>query len=114
MSDFKKIEGYENYEVSKYGKVFNTVTKKYVNGSKDNHGYILVTLSNKNKPKTLVLHRLVARSFLENPNNKKIVKHRDGDNMNNAVSNLYWSSCHQVQEQSRGIVISKNVLLDFN
>ena len=103
MSEVKKIEGYDNYEVSKDGRVYNSRTKKYINGSKDNHGYVLITLSKNNKPKAHMLHRLVARSFLENPNNKEIVKHRDGNNSNNDVSNLYWMSFQEIQVHNWGI-----------
>ena len=49
--------------------------------------------------KTYKVHRLVAEAFLPNPENKKMVRHIDGDPYNNDVSNLEWFS--RVEESKR-------------
>ena len=49
-------------------------------------GYIYVRV---NKQK-YALHRLVALAFLENPENKEVVNHKDGNKTNNKLSNLEW------------------------
>lgn len=36
------------------------------------------------------VHRLIAETWLENPNNYKYVRHIDGDKTNNNVNNLQW------------------------
>jgi len=98
MRNWKKIVGYDNYEVSDDGKVRNTKTAYILKGAVDKQGYHLVILSKNNKPKTQVIHRLVAQAFIENPEKKEIVKHRDGNNGNNRISNLYWMSFAEVRE----------------
>ena len=53
-------------------------------------GYKRVTLYKENKPKTKLVHRLVAKAFLSNPNNLMVVNHKDGNKLNNIVTNLEW------------------------
>jgi hypothetical protein len=48
--------------------------------------YIKVCVLNK----TYALHRLIAKVFLENPENKQQVNHKDGNKLNNILSNLEW------------------------
>ncbi len=96
MRQWKEIAGYDNYDVSNDGKVCNTKTGRILWGVIDKQGYNLVTLSKNNKAKPYVVHRLVAQAFIENPEKKEIVKHRDGNNDNNHVSNLYWISFNEI------------------
>lgn len=53
-------------------------------------GYIGAVLRVNKKPKTISLHRLVARTWIPNPYNKAQVNHKDGNKLNNAVDNLEW------------------------
>ena len=98
MSDWNIIDGYENYEVSKYGEVRNITTGNYLNGNVNNCGYVKITLCKGKKGKIFQLHRLVAQAFIPNPDNKQYVRHHDGDNLNNEALNLYWQSYDEFRE----------------
>jgi hypothetical protein len=53
-------------------------------------GYCYVDLRKDGKDYKSRIHRLVAEAFIDNPNKKPIVHHRDMDRQNNNVSNLQW------------------------
>ena len=89
------IEGYEDYEVSNYGRVKSlgndkTRKEKILKPNTNKDGYQLVQLWKDGKPKTFQVHRLVAIAFIPNPNNYEQVNHKDENKCNNHVDNLEW------------------------
>lgn len=98
MTDWKKIDGYDNYEVSRFGEIRNSKTGNYLSGGVNNCGCVKIGLTKSGKRKQYQLHRLVAQSFIPNPENKQYVRHRDGNNQNNEVLNLYWQSYDEFVE----------------
>lgn len=58
-------------------------------------GYFLITLRQNKKSKSFRINRLVAETFIENPYNKPIVDHIDGNKLNNEISNLRWVSAKE-------------------
>ena len=90
MEDMIKIEGYENYYITKNGEVWNG--KKFISRWEDNVGYYQVVLYKNGKKKHIRVHRLVAQYFVSNPHNKKQVNHIDGNKLNNNFENLEWVS----------------------
>lgn len=78
------------YEVSNLGRIRNYKTHRIIMQSIVNSGYKRVTLYKNNKPKTKLVHRLVAEAFLPNPDNLLVVNHKDENKLNNIVTNLEW------------------------
>lgn len=108
---WKDIDGYEGiYQVSSFGNIKSVerlrtgkhgslapVKEKLLKKKITKSGYLAVHLrTNKNSYPTV--HRLVANAFITNPDNKPTVNHKDGDKLNNNVSNLEWST-HAEQMQ---------------
>lgn len=87
MEVWRKIEGFENYSVSTYGRVRNDKTGNYINQGRSN-GYLVVSIEGIHYP----VHRLVAKTFIPNPENLSDVNHIDEDKQNNNLSNLQWLS----------------------
>ncbi len=79
-----------NYEVSDDGQVRNRTTKRVLKQQTSKDNYKTVSLSINKKQKNMRVHRLVALTYIENPDNKNIVNHIDGNRQNNLVSNLEW------------------------
>ena len=72
-------------------------------------GYYHVNLINDTNRKILKVHRLVAKSFIENPENKPEVNHKDKNKLNNNVSNLEWNTrLENCQHRSIGLIYKSN------
>lgn len=87
------IKGFEHYLISESGEVINTKSGRAVKPSLNENGYWYVSLWKDNKGKTCSLHRLVAESFIPNPDNKPFVNHIDANRANPHKDNLEW--CNQ-------------------
>ena len=88
----KQISGYNNYYIYDNGDVLNISTNKILTRSIGENGYKYYRLSKDNNKTMFYAHRLVAEHFLENPNLLPIVNHKDGNKLNNQLSNLEWVS----------------------
>ena len=88
----KPITNYENYFIYDTGDVYNTTTNKMLDGSISENGYRYYRLSKNNCKKMFYAHRLVAEHFIDNPKGLPVVNHKDGDKLNNDISNLEWVS----------------------
>ena len=72
------IDGKEtNYTISDKGEVYNTKTKKYLKGTYKRNEYHTVQLTIDKQTKTVMIHRLVAEAFLDNPDHLLVVHHID-------------------------------------
>lgn len=58
--------------------------------SLDSTGYYCMYFSNNNKRSSVRVHRIIAKAFIPNPDNKKTVNHIDGNKLNNNIDNLEW------------------------
>jgi len=90
VGEWKEVEGCPNYMINTDGYVLNITNGKLVTHHINNNGYKYVALRVNNKPKQLLVHRLVAIAFIPNPDNKPIVNHIDSDRLNQKKSNLEW------------------------
>lgn len=92
--EWRPIAGFEGrYEVSNFGAVRSLPWPGHHNKTiilktfQQNSGYLVATL---NGGKKMLVHRLVAEAFLENPDKKPYINHKDGDKTNNNLGNLEW------------------------
>jgi hypothetical protein len=99
--EWKKVVGFEGYEISNLGRVKSLKQKKerILKSTKDTTGYLIVGLSNNNVAKTKRVHQLVAIAFLGHKpcGLKLVVDHIDNNPLNNNLDNL------QITTQSKNI-----------
>ena len=102
IEEYRQIEGLEGYYISNFGTVIsyrdkrggiNPYRYRILKNDIGKNGYARVTLyiEGKGRYRELV-HRLVAKSFIPNPNNYPCVNHKDENPLNNNVENLEWCS----------------------
>lgn len=92
---WRDVEGYEGlYQISNFGRVksFHYGIEKFLKSRISNTGYSVAGLSKHGSLKEIGVHILVARAFVENPENKPFVNHIDGNKSNNHADNLEWTT----------------------
>lgn len=107
------------YQVSNYGRVksmfFNnrqaSINREKILKSvkRNKNSYYSVNIYKNNKASLTNVHRLVAESFLKNPNNYKYVNHKDENKLNNRIDNLeFCTQKYNLNYGTRNERISKN------
>ena len=95
MAQLRYISGYEGqYSASKDGKIFSHKRNRFLNPV-NLKGYKRVKLrdfNNNQKVSNKLVHRLIAETFLDNPNNKLEVNHINNKRDDNRIENLEWAT----------------------
>lgn len=90
--EMKEIKEYPNYFITDDGRVWSKNRNKFLSLNPNTQGYLKVSLWKDGKSTTKPVHRLVAETFIPNPNNFLQVNHKDENKLNNSVENLEWCS----------------------
>lgn len=97
----KPIKGWEDmYTISSDGKVYSIRSNKFLKPRLSLDGYERVCLCNGSIKREYRVHRLVAETFIENPNNLPQVNHKDFNTVNNYMENLEWCTNYENTQYS--------------
>lgn len=87
------IDGYPNYMISNHGRVWSSKTRRFLKPRPANeYGHLSVSLCANGHIDYMLIHRLVAKAFIPNPNKRPIIRHLDDDPSNNYAYNLAWGT----------------------
>lgn len=105
---WKDIPNYEGlYQVSNLGNVKSL--KKELKKRQHRNGYLCVVLYKNKKAKEILIHRLVAMTFLNNKNNYECINHINGIKTDNRADNLEWCTySHNTKEAYRNGLLKAN------
>lgn len=85
----KPIDNFKNYLITESGDIYSIYKNDYIK-TFDNNGYKRASLWNYGKRYKILVHRLVAETFIPNPKNKPCVNHINGIKTDNRIENLEW------------------------
>ena len=103
---WKDVPGFDNYQVSRSGIVRNKKKKKEVKPFLNNNGYLRVNLiKNDGTRVKMLVHVIVAMTYIENSNNLNEVNHKNNKRYDNRVLNLEWinhsDNCKQIYKKEK-------------
>lgn len=87
----KSVKLFEKYTLYEDGSIYSDYVSRFLEPCINGRGYLQYGLRVDGKHINFRVHRLVAENFLEAGDHTE-VNHKDGDKMNNHVSNLEWCS----------------------
>lgn len=92
IEEYRPIEGYNSlYEISNIGNVRNS-KGKILKPHKANNGFWQIALTKDKQVKYHYIHRLVAKTFIQQPEGFDVVIHKDKNKDNNKAANLEWTT----------------------
>lgn len=102
--NWKIIARNGNYSINENGEVRNNKTGKiktpFLNKA---NGYLTVDLYIDGRSEKVPIHRLLAETFIDNPERKPCVDHKDGNRTNNKISNLRWATYSENNSRFRTV-----------
>ena len=111
---WKSLPDYDGiYEISSHGRI-KALPRKHGKKNKSILKPVLVAryhkynLAKEGKSVLTSVHRIVAKAFIPNPENKPQINHKDGNRLNNVIENLEWCTASENIIHAFATGLSKN------
>lgn len=110
--EMKEYKNEQNLIIYSDGRVFNKITNDFIKPTKTTMGYYNFWFNKK----TYALHKVIAETFIPNPNNFKFVNHKDTCLDHNFVENLEWGTRKYLNNYNKWLEdeISDEEILSYN
>lgn len=107
------IPDYPDYTIETDGRVYSKIRHRWLKATLGDNGYYGIELRNNEGHKRLSIHRLVALTYIPNPNHFPFVNHKDEVKTNNNVNNLEWCT-HQYNITYGSVQDRKTMHTDYS
>ena len=108
---WKDIPNYDGYQASNLGNIKNKKTGNILKPYENTNGYLQVELWKNGKGKKIVVHKIIANTFLSNINNLPQINHKDENKLNNNINNLeFCTAKYNSNYGTRNLRLSSPVL----
>tara|TARA_Y100000310_G_C20704371_1_gene833798 strand:+ start:22935 stop:23381 length:447 start_codon:yes stop_codon:yes gene_type:complete len=113
------IEFRDGYFVNELGSIYSSKARngslRELKGKVRRSGYREVLVTVNGVREYLLVHRVVAQAFIENPKNKRTVNHIDGNKLNNNAANLEWATDSENLKHARdsGLLKTCKITMDI-
>jgi len=109
---WKQVPFAIKYEASTYGRIRNIKTQRILIQYLNDKGYFIITLQKNNSNGGIrsinkTVHQIIARTFIENPENKPTVNHIDFNTKNNKLDNLEWMTMAEQNKHASNNILRK-------
>lgn len=108
----KQLKEFSGYYITHDGFVYSAKKDKFIKFEQRKDGYVSCGLYKNGLRKHFLIHRLVAETFIPNPENKPQVNHKNGIKTDNRVENLEWTTQSENMKHSFRVLGTKNGMLD--
>ena len=110
--EIKEYKNDNNLLVYSDGRIFNNLTKEFIKPTKTRFGFYNFRFNKK----TYTLHKVIAETFIPNPNNFKFVNHKDTCLEHNFTENLEWCTRKYLNNYNKWLTdkITKEELDSYN
>lgn len=106
--EWKTVDEFPNYEISKNGFVRNKTTGHIKKPSIGKRGYPSISIYKNGNAYQRTIHILLGRAFINNPENKPQINHIDGNKENYSLSNLEWNTPKENTDHARRTGLHKS------
>ena len=93
----KSYMNYKNYIITRDGRIYSKLAKKFLKLVENNNQHLYVTFSKNGSKKNFYISNLVAKVYISNPNNYSAVLHKNGNKKDNRLENLEWIKYHNTK-----------------
>lgn len=108
--DWRDVPGFELYQACRDGRIRHKETHNVLSPNTA-HNYHQVMLYRGGEKVPSLVHRIIAQTYIPNPENKDIVTHKNKNNYDNCVENLAWTTKADVNK-ARAIEAIRKARID--